>query len=423
MLNFSWWLNRKDPDGKNLFEGGFLGLDNIGVFDRSAPLPTGGHLEQADGTAWMAMFSQNMLDLALILSEADPSYEDLALRFVQHFFWIASGMDKVGQTDAEMWDEEDGFFYDVLRLPDGSATRLRIRSMVGLIPLCAVSVIPAGLIERFPSLAARARENYQRYADLLGGAADPLKPGVAGRRLLSVLDERKLRKVLSRMLDEERFLSPHGIRSLSRGHLDEPFVFAVHGQEYRVQYLPAESDTAMFGGNSNWRGPVWFPINLLIVRALLTYYLYYGDDFTVECPTGSGHQMTLFEVAREISDRLISIFRRDEAGRRPVYGGMAAFQDDPHWRDLLLFHEYFHGDNGAGIGASHQTGWTGAVARLIQLFGSTGSTECLHGPPLPLAHAYRPPGASPPTDALGPTGADALGPTGEGARPTGTSAV
>jgi hypothetical protein len=246
---------------------------------------------------------------------------------------------------------------------------------------------------------------------------------VDGRRLLSVLDERKLRKVLSRMLDEERFLSPHGIRSLSRSHAGEPFVFAVHGQEYRVQYLPAESDTAMFGGNSNWRGPVWFPINLLIVRALLTYYLYYGDDFTVECPTGSGRQMTLFEVAREISDRLISIFRRDEAGRRPVYGGMAAFQDDPHWRDLLLFHEYFHGDNGAGIGASHQTGWTGAVARLIQLFGSTGSTECLHGPPLPLAHAYRPPGASPPADALGRTGADAHGPTGDGARPAGTSAV
>ena len=418
MLYFSWWLNRKDPDGKNLFEGGFLGLDNIGVFDRSAPLPTGGHLEQADGTAWMAMFSQNMLDLALILLAVDPSYEDLALRFIQHFFWIASGMDKVGESDDEMWDEEDGFFCDVLRLPDGSATRLRIRSMVGLIPLCAVSVIPAGLIERFPDLAARARENYDRYADLLGGAANPEVPGVDGRHLFAILDERKLRRVLTRMLDEDRFLSPYGIRSLSRGHLDEPFVFTVHGQEYRVQYLPAESDTAMFGGNSNWRGPVWFPINLLIIRALLHYYLYYGDDFTIECPTGSGQQMTLFEVAREISDRLISIFRRDENGRRPVYGGMATFQDDPHWRDLLLFHEYFHGDNGAGIGASHQTGWTGAVARLIQLFGCTGPAEMLHGPPLPLAQAYQPRPVSPAaSDITGPTD-----PTGGAAEPAGTSA-
>ena len=283
--------------------------------------------------------------------------------------------------------------------------------MVGLIPLCAVAVIPRETLERFPRLRARAREDYERYADLLGGAANPMVPGVEGRHLLSVLDESKLRRVLSRMLDEERFLSPHGIRSLSRSHLDEPFVFTVHGQEYRVQYLPAESDTAMFGGNSNWRGPVWFPINLLIVRALLTYYLYYGDDFTIECPTGSGQHMTLYQVAKEISDRLISIFRRDEAGRRPVYGGMATFQDDPHWRDLLLFHEYFHGDNGAGIGASHQTGWTGAVARLIQLFGSTGPAECLYGPPLPLAHAYQPPGASPAAATAAP------GPTGDGARP------
>ncbi len=391
LLNFSWWLNRKDPAGRNLFEGGFLGLDNIGVFDRSAPLPTGGHLEQADGTAWMALFSQNMLDLALILSSVDPSYEDLAVKFVQHFFWIAAAMDKVGQSDDEMWDESDGFFYDVLRLPDGSATRLRVRSMVGLIPLCAVSTISAEAILRFPSLAARARANYERYADLLGGAANPLVPGAEGRHLLSVLDEPKLRKVLSRMLDQNRFFSPHGIRSLSRSHLDDPFVFTVHGQAYRVQYLPAESDTGMFGGNSNWRGPVWFPINLLIVRALLQYYLYYGDDFTIECPTGSGHQMTLYEVAKEISDRLISIFRRDDTGHRPVYGGMTTFQDDPHWRDLLLFHEYFHGDNGAGLGASHQTGWTGAVARLIQLFGSVGAAEMLHGPPFPLAHPYQPP--------------------------------
>jgi hypothetical protein len=391
LLNFSWWINRKDPAGRNLFEGGFLGLDNIGVFDRSAPLPTGGRLEQADGTAWMAFFSQSMLELALILATVDPSYEDLALKFVQHFFWIAGAMDKVGQSDDEMWDEEDGFYYDVLRLPDGSATRLRVRSMVGLIPLCAVVVIPREVLIRFPSLAARANGHVERYADLLSGVADPRVPGVDGRHLLSVLDETKLRRILTRMLDEDRFLSPHGIRSLSRAHLDEPYVFSVDGQEFRVQYMPAESDTAMFGGNSNWRGPVWFPINLLIVRALLQYYLYYGDEFTVECPTGSGHQMTLYEVAKEISDRLISIFRRDESGRRPVYGGMSKFQEDPHWRDLLLFHEYFHGDNGAGLGASHQTGWTGTVARLVQLFGSVGPAEMLHGQTAPLAHPYQPP--------------------------------
>jgi hypothetical protein len=391
LLNFSWWINRKDPAGRNLFEGGFLGLDNIGVFDRSAPLPTGGYLEQADGTAWMALFSQNMLELALILAEVDPSYEDLVLKFVQHFFFIAGAMDKVGQSDDEMWDEDDGFFYDVLRLPDGSARRLRVRSMVGLIPLCAVTIIPRSVIERFPSLAARAREHYERYADLLSEIANPLVQGVEGRLLLSILDEKKLRRVLGRMLDEERFLSPHGIRSLSRSHLDNPFVFEVHGQEFRVQYLAAESDTGMFGGNSNWRGPVWFPINLLIIRALLHYYMYYGDGFTIECPTGSGQMMTLFEVAQEISNRLISIFRRDEAGCRPVYGGMATFQHDPHWRDLLMFHEYFHGDNGAGLGASHQTGWTGTVARLVQLFGSVNPDDVLHGPPLPFARPYEAP--------------------------------
>ncbi len=388
LLNFSWWINRKDPAGRNLFEGGFLGLDNIGVFDRSSPLPTGGYLEQADGTAWMALFSQNMLELALILANVDPSYEDLALKFVQHFFLIAGAMDKVGQSDADMWDEADGFYYDVLRLPDGSATRLRVRSMVGLIPLCAAAVIPRETIERFPSLAARSRELYGRYADVLTGVANPLVPGVEGRHLLSVLDEHKLRRILSRMLDESRFLGPHGIRSLSRSHLEDPFVFEVHGQEYRVQYLPAESDTGMFGGNSNWRGPVWFPINLLIIRALLNYYLYYGDDFTIECPTGSGNQMTLFEVAKEISNRLISIFRRDSSGRRPLYGGTVTFQEDPYWRDLLVFNEYFHGDNGAGLGASHQTGWTGTVARLIQLFASVDPSELLHASVRPLAIPY-----------------------------------
>jgi len=388
LLNFTWWVNRKDPEDRNVYEGGFLGLDNIGVFDRSAPLPTGGHLEQADGTAWMALFSQNMLELALELAAHDPTYEDLAVKFVEHFFWIAAAMDRVGQGDDELWDEEDGFFYDVLRLPDGSAQRLRVRSLVGLIPLCAATVIPAEALRSSPRIVAKVAQHLDRNQDLLANIADPRVPGVGGRRLLAVLNEDKLRRVLARMLDEERFLGAHGIRSLSRWHLDHPFVFEVHGEEYRVEYLPAESDTGMFGGNSNWRGPVWFPINLLIIRALIQYYLYYGDSFTIECPTGSGQQMTLFEVARHLSDRLTGIFLRDEHGRRPVFGGTEKFQTDTHWRDHVLFHEYFHGDNGAGLGASHQTGWTGAVARLIQLFGSVSADEVLHGSSRPVTRPY-----------------------------------
>jgi hypothetical protein len=343
----------------------------------------------------MALFSQNMLELALELATRDPSYEDLALKFVQHFFWIASAMDRVGTTDDDMWDEEAGFFYDVLRLPDGSATRLKVNSMVGLLPLCAVTTIPASTIKRFPSLAARVGEHVRRNVDLLGSIADPLAPGVAGRHLLSVVNESKLRRMLARMLTEERFLSPHGIRSLSQWHRDHPYEFTVHGERLEVRYLPAESDTGMFGGNSNCRGPVWFPVNMLIIRALLQYYLYYGDDFTVECPTGSGQQMNLFEVAREISSRLVGIFRRDEQGRRPVYGGNETFQNDPHWRDHLLFYEYFHGDNGAGLGASHQTGWTGTVARLIQLFATTKAADVLAGSNRPTTVLYHRPSAAP----------------------------
>jgi hypothetical protein len=386
LVNFTWWVNRKDPSGRNLFEGGFLGLDNIGVFDRSAPLPTGGQLEQADGTAWMALFSQNMLELAIELATVDPSYEDLALRFVQHFFQIAGAMDRVGQTSDEMWDEEDGFFYDVLRLPDGTATRLRVRSMVGLIPLCAVAIIQPETLDQFPRLVQRVQTYLERNRDLLVNLADPAKRGVNGHIMLSVLNEEKLRRVLTRMLDEERFLSPHGVRSLSRSHLEEPYVFQVEGHQYVVGYLPAESDTGMFGGNSNWRGPVWFPINLLIIRALLQYYRYYGDSFTIECPTGSGHEMTLFEVAKDLADRLIAIFLQNEEGSRPVYGATEKFQKDPYWRDLVSFHEYFHGDNGAGIGASHQTGWTGTVARLIQLFGEVTPDTALHTRSTLLAH-------------------------------------
>jgi len=379
LLNYTWWVNRKDPSGKNVYEGGFLGLDNIGVFDRSKPLPTGGSLEQADGTAWMALFSQNMLEIALELTTHDPSYIEMVAKFVQHFFWIAAAMDRVGVQDDEMWDEEDGFFYDVLRMPDGSAQRMRVRSLVGLLPLCAVTVLPADVLADHPAVRARIGELFTRNDDLLDNISDPTKQGVAGRHLLSVLSEPKLRRVLARMLDEDRFLGSHGIRSLSKWHEQHPYEFDVHGERYEVRYLPAESDTGMFGGNSNWRGPIWMPVNILIVRSLLVYYLYYGDEFTIECPTGSGNQMTLFEVAMEIAGRLSSIFLRDEAGRRPVYGESETFQNDPHWRDLVLFYEYFHGDNGAGIGASHQTGWTGTVAFVLQAISQLDAASFLAG--------------------------------------------
>jgi hypothetical protein len=388
VVNFTWWVNRKDLTGRNVFEGGFLGLDNIGVFDRSATLPTGGSLEQADGTGWMALFSQNMLELALALASYDDSYEEMVIKFVEHFFWIAAAADPIGDNPDDMWDEEDGFFYDVLRFPDGHGERLKVRSLVGLLPMCAVTVVDAEMVARFPQLAERVRSYLERNHDLLANIADPLLPGAEGRHILSLVNEEKLRRILARMLDEERFLAPNGIRSLSRWHLEHPYVFDVAGVQYRVQYEPAESTTGMFGGNSNWRGPIWLPINLLIIRALLTYYRYYGDDFTVECPTGSGVQMTIFEVAMELSRRLVAIFTRGADGRRPVYGGTARFQDDPHWRDLILFYEYFHGDNGAGLGASHQTGWTGVVARLIQALGHLDAHTMLTAR-APLARQYR----------------------------------
>jgi hypothetical protein len=395
LLNFTWWVNRKDPTGHNVFEGGFLGLDNIGVFDRSAALPTGGTLEQADGTAWMAMFSQNMLEMALALLDRDDNYEQYVLKFVERFFWIAAATDPIGDRPDAMWDEEDGFFYDVLRLPDGSGTRLKVRSLVGLLPICATTVIEADHIEQHPQIAAQVASFVERNKDLLSNIADPLVPGVNGRRLLSLVNEEKLRRILARMLDEERFLGPHGIRSISRRHLEEPYVFDVHGVDHVVQYEPAESTSGMFGGNSNWRGPVWFPINLLLIRALIQHYRYYGDSLKVECPTGSGTMMTLFEVAEELSRRLAATFLRDEDGRRPVYGGIRLFQEDPHWRDLILFHEYFHGDNGAGLGASHQTGWTGLVARLIQSLGQFDPETVLNDRHWPLARPYRRPGVPP----------------------------
>jgi hypothetical protein len=376
LLNFTWWVNRKDRTGRNVFEGGFLGLDNIGVFDRSSPLPTGGYLEQADGTAWMALFCQNMLEIAAELALTDPDYGDMALKFTEHFLWIASSMTHLG-GETGMWDEEDGFFYDVLRLPDGRAERLKVRSMVGLLPLCAATVFEGQMLARYPELAERARWFLTSRPELRTAIHDPVKTGVAGRRLASILDETKLRRVLSKMLDEDEFLSPFGIRSLSRYHERHPFVMHAGGQEYRVGYLPAESDTGMFGGNSNWRGPIWMPVNALIIRALLQYYSYYGDDFTVECPTGSGQRMTLYQVAEEVGRRLAAIFLRGPDGRRPVYGGTEKFQTDPHWRDHVLFYEYFHGDNGAGLGASHQTGWTGVVARVMHLFATTTPEQVL----------------------------------------------
>jgi hypothetical protein len=370
MLNFNWWVNRKDPSGRNVFGGGFLGLDNIGVFDRSAQLPTGGSLEQADGTAWMAFYSECMLEIALILCDYDSMYEEVAFKFLQHFAWIAYAMDRIGGQHENMWDEQDGFFYDVLRLPNGQATRLKIRSMVGLLPMCASTVIEGDMATRYPRLLKMVALFRKRHPELVARIAptEGTFIGYRGRRLFSLLNKNKLERVLGYLLDENEFLSPHGIRSLSRYHQDHPFSFWVGSQEYNVKYLPAESNTGMFGGNSNWRGPVWMPVNALLVRALLNLYCFFGDDFKVQCPTGSGKYLTLFEVAKEIRDRLGSTFLRGTSGQRPVYGGTKKFQEDPHWRDLILFYEYFHGDNGAGLGASHQTGWTGTIALLIDLF-------------------------------------------------------
>ena len=377
VLNFTWWVNRKDRFGKNVFEGGFLGLDNIGVFDRSAPLPTGGHLEQADGTAWMALFSQNMLELAVELAAHDPIYDEMVFKFIEHFYYIAAGINRPGPDG--MWDDEDGFYYDLLQLPDGSATRLKVRSMVGLLPLCASTVIEQAQRERVPKTLSAIHERLRRMPEL-SATMHPVGPnhyGVAGRTILALVNQERLRRILTKMLDENEFLSAYGIRALSKFHEDHPYVFRVGGHEHRVEYLPAESDSGMFGGNSNWRGPIWMPVNVMLIRALLNFYDYYGDTFTIECPTGSGKMMNLFEVAKEISDRLTRIFLRDGSGRRPVYGGTEKFQTDPHWRDLILFYEYFHGDNGAGLGASHQTGWTGLVAKLIQLFGQLDAKKLL----------------------------------------------
>jgi hypothetical protein len=384
--NFTWWVNRKDADGRNVFQGGFLGLDNIGVFDRSAPLPTGGHLDQADGTAWMALFCQNMVQIAVELAGENPVYIEQAQAYLEHFAWIAVAVNRTSAKAEGMWDEEDGFFYDLLRLPDGTATRLRVRSMVGLLPLAAVTVLGPDVVEAHPDLLRGALEFIGRHPSVTSVLSEGRFLGTRGHRALALFDRPRLRRILAHMLDENEFLSPYGVRSLSRHHAEHPFGLEVDGRRYDVSYLPAESDTGMFGGNSNWRGPIWFPMNALIIRALLNLYVCYGDEFTVECPTGSGRHMTLYEVAREISDRLMRIFLPAGSGHRPCYGGQSIFSDDEHWRDLVTFSEYFHGDNGAGLGASHQTGWTGLVAVFPNLFARTTAQDLLdHG----FAGVYR----------------------------------
>jgi hypothetical protein len=392
MLNFNWWVNRKDPEGRNVFAGGFLGLDNIGVFDRSAPLPTGGHLDQADGTAWMAFYCLCMLEIALILTDYDSMYEEIAFRFLEHFAWITYAMDRMGTNQDEMWDSADGFFYDLLHFPNGDVTRLKIRSMVGLLPLCAATVFEPDTARHHPrmfELVELFRKRHPEVAQKIATADDPRIGGYQGRRLAAVCNKEKLKHILAYMLDENEFLGPFGIRSLSKYHRDHPYVFYLGGHEYRVEYLPAESNTGMFGGNSNWRGPIWMPVNGLIIRGLLQMYPFYGPDFKVECPTGSGKYLTLYEVAQEIARRLSKIFLRDANGNRPVYGGTKKFQEDPHWRDYILFYEYFHGDNGAGLGASHQTGWTGLIARSLDLFARLTPENALKAPAKTMAEMTR----------------------------------
>ncbi len=369
LLNFTWWVNRKDKDGRNIFQGGFLGLDNIGVFDRSAPLPTGGYIEQADGTAWMGMYCLNMLAISLELARHDLAYEDVATKFFEHFMYIAYAISNLGGGKESLWNDDDGFFYDALHLPDGTHLPLKIRSMVGLIPLFAVETLEPDLIEMLPRFRRRMQWFIDNRPEFVDAVASLIEPGKSERRLLSLVNRIQLAYVLPRMLDGSQFLSSFGVRSLSKAHEMEPYQLSMNSHHYEVKYEPAESTTGLFGGNSNWRGPIWFPVNYLLIESLQKYYHYYGDSFTVEFPRYSDKWVTLDAAAHELSRRLTSIFLRDANGERPVYGGARKFQTDPHWRDYILFYEYFHGDNGAGIGASHQTGWTALVAKLIQQSG------------------------------------------------------
>lgn len=369
LLNFTWWVNRKDNDGNNVFQGGFLGLDNIGIFDRSNELPTGGYLEQSDGTSWMGMYCLNMLVIALELAKNNPTYEDIASKFFEHFLYIADAMNHIGETNAHLWDDQDKFFYDVLHVPHGDRHHLKVRSMVGLVPLFAIEILESNVLDRFPGFRKRFEWFIKNRPQLQNNIASLETTKSGARRLLAIVNSEKLKLILQRMLDETEFLSPYGIRSVSKFHADHPYTFNVDGQQHRVNYEPAESTSGMFGGNSNWRGPVWFPMNYLIIESLQKFHQYFGDEFKVECPTGSGQFMTLAEVATELSQRLMSIFLRNYADLRPVHRGNSLFQIDPYWRNLLLFYEYFHGDNGAGLGANHQTGWTGLVANLIRNCG------------------------------------------------------
>jgi len=370
LLNFTWWVNRKDAAGNNIFEGGFLGLDNIGVFDRSAPLPTGGTIEQSDATSWMGMFCLNMLAIALELSRVNQGYSDIASKFFEHFVYISHAINHLGDENLQLWDEEDGFFYDALCLPDGSHQLMKVRSMVGLIALFAVETLEPETIEGLPGFQRRMAWFVENRPHLRDHICCRPRPGGRQRRLLAIVGRERLRRVLRPMLDEDEFLSPYGIRSLSRFHAENPYIFEVNGEEYQVHYQPAESTTGLFGGNSNWRGPVWLPLNFLIIESLQKFHYYYGDNYKVECPTGSGQMLSLWEVATELSQRLCRLFLPDEQGRRPINGERKIFQEDPRWKDLILFYEYFHGDDGTGLGASHQTGWTALVAKLLQQSGS-----------------------------------------------------
>ena len=369
LLNFTWWVNRKDTEGMNIFQGGFLGLDNIGVFDRSAPLPTGGYIEQSDGTSWMAMYTLNLLAIALELASENSAYEDVASKFWEHFLYIAHAMSHRGHDGVGLWDETDGFFYDVLKLPDGRKHPMRIRSMVGLIPLFAVQTLEPEVLDRLPGFKRRLEWFIDNRPDLTANVACMRTVGMGERRLLSIATQDQLRRILQFMLDEEEFLSPHGIRSVSRFHREHPYILAVNDMEHRVDYEPAESTTGLFGGNSNWRGPIWLPLNFLLIESLQKFHHYLGNQFKVEFPTHSGNWLTLWEISTELSRRLNSIFLRDQQDRRPVNGEHEKFQSDPHWRHLIQFHEYFHGDSGKGLGASHQTGWTGLVTKLLQQSG------------------------------------------------------
>ena len=366
LLNFTWWVNRKDKEGNNIFEGGFLGLDNIGVFDRNAELPIGGHLEQADGTSWMAMFSLNMLRISLELAQYNPVYQDMATKFFEHFLYIAQAMDNMGDDVTGLWDDEDGFFYDVLKMPNNQSKRLKVRTMVGLIPLFAVEVLSHEMLNSMPDFTKRLQWLYKNKPELANLVSRWDIMGTDEKHLLSLLRGHRMKKILQRMLDESEFLSDYGIRAVSKCYDTNPYMVSLYDKKFQVKYTPAESDSDLFGGNSNWRGPVWVPVNFLIIESLQRFHFYYGDDFKIECPTGSGNMLSLNEIADELSKRLSKLFLKDDNGNRAAFGAYDKFNKDPHFNNYILFYEYFHGDSGRGVGASHQTGWTGLVAKLLQ---------------------------------------------------------